>query len=103
MKDGLTTVSVQATVARWTGFPPLKVEVRRGGVYILSYGDERFARKLLEFHGRSMQGTEKTIQVRIVEQHLSVDEIFYEVAYQLETQEKTGDSQKRRIAGFHGE
>ena len=51
MKDAWTHVSVQATVDRWTGFPPWKVEVRGGGVYFLSDGDERFARNLLEFHG----------------------------------------------------
>ena len=95
MKDGLSAASIQATVARWTGVTPQKVEIRGGGNYLLHFGEETFARKLLEMHGRTIQGWPKKIQVRIVEQHLNVEEIFYEVAYQMETQEKTADLQKK--------
>ena len=59
MKEGLSAASVQATIGTWTGIPPLKVDVRGGGVSFLHYGDEKFARKLLEMHGRSIQGSAK--------------------------------------------
>ena len=95
MQDGLTPATVQATVKHWTGTTPSKVEVRGGGVYWLLFGDARLAQKLLELHGRIGGTSRVRIQVRIVEQHLTVDDVFYEVGLQMETQEKIAEFQKR--------
>ena len=67
----------------------------------MHFEDDRVAHKLLEFHGRNIVGFDKKIQVRIVEQRLALDEIFYEVLYQMETQERTAEFQRGR--GFEGD
>lgn len=97
MRDGLTPDGVKNTVKAWTGILPLKVEVRGNGVYWLLFGDERLSQKLLELHGRVGQNSGAKISVRVVEQHLSVDDIFYEVGSRMEIQEKTAEYQRRGV------
>lgn len=99
MDNGLDTMAVQTAVCRWVGTPPLKVESKGGGVYLVHFGDERIAKRLAEFHGRGIAGHEKKMQVRVVEQHFSVEEIFYEVMHQMETQERTAEFPRRTGGG----
>ena len=94
MRNGLSADTVSKSIQQWIGISPLKVESRGGGVYWLLFGDERLADKLLALHGRET-GSGVKLQVHVVEQHLSVDDLFYEVASKMELQEKTADYQRR--------
>ena len=49
-------------------------------------------------HGKKVAGNQGVVQVRVVEQHLSMEEIFTEVAFRLETEEKTSEAQR---SGMH--
>ena len=93
--ENLNVPSVKASVAKWVAHSPNRVDVRGEGMYLLHFSDERVAQKLLEMHGRNLLANSKKIQVRMVEQHLSLDDIFYEIHHQLETQEKTAEFQRR--------
>ena len=67
----------------------------------MTFLEEEASRKVLDLHGREIRGFEKKLQVREVEQHLSVEEIFREIRYQMELQEKTADFPRNR--GNYGE
>ena len=47
---------------------------------------------------KTVAGNQGVVQVRVVEQHLSMEEIFTEVAFRLETEEKTSEAQR---SGLH--
>ena len=64
-------------------------------MYLIHFGDDKYARKLYELHGRSIEGLPRNLQARAVEQYLNLEEMFEEVAYRMEMQEKTADFQKR--------
>ena len=111
MREGLTVENVRATVAKWIGNVPRKIESCGGETFFVHFAEEKIARKLLEFHGRLLNGAEKKVKARLVEQHLTMDEIFSEVAMRMETQERTADLQKGSVnteyrvheADVHGE
>ena len=98
LKDGMATESVSQTVAQWVGRPPIKVETKKEGMYLIHFDDEKYARKLSELHGRSIEGLPRNLQARAVEQYLSLEEMFEEIAYRMEMQEKTADFQKRNFS-----
>ena len=86
---------VRDSVHEMVGGIPSRIETRGGGVYYLHFDGEQYAELLLKFHGRSFANGRVKTQVHTVEQHLSLDEIFKEVSFQLEAQECTSEVQKR--------
>ena len=100
-KENWELESLKQSVGQWVGAPPSKVEVKGRGTYHMTFLEEEASRKILDLHGREIRGFDKKLQVREVEQHLSVEEIFREIRYQMELQEKTADFPRNR--GNYGE
>ena len=89
--------SARFSVERWIGQTPARVEGRDGS----PLSEERQAKKLLEFHGYPLKNNGSTIQIHLVEQRLSMEEIFSEVAYQLQTEERTSELQRGTQGDAH--
>ena len=60
-------------------------------------------KKLLSVHGRQIHGHPKKIEARILDQTLSIEEIFDEVMHQMETQERAADFRRPRENSNYGE
>jgi hypothetical protein len=85
---------VASSIETWIGVAPHRVEVRGGSVYLVHFRDEKVSNKLLEFNGRVLNSSKNRVRVRVVEQRMGMDDIFYEVITQMEIQEKTNALQK---------
>lgn len=85
---------VASSIETWIGVAPHRVEVRGGSVYLVHFRDEKVSNKLLEFNGRVLNTSKNRVRVRVVEQRMGMDDIFYEVITQMEIQEKTSALQK---------
>ena len=95
-QGNLNAASIARNIEIWVGQAPEKVEVRGYGAYHIFMGSEKHTRKLLQFHGRQIQGWSKPLQLRLVDIHLDVEEIFHEIEHQMETQEKTAGFERHK-------
>ena len=93
--------SARFSVERWIGQAPARVEGRGGDIFLVTLTDEHLSKKLLEFHGYPLKNNGGAIQVHLVEQRLSMEEIFSEVAYQIETEERTSELQRGGQSDAH--
>ena len=100
MKGQFTLEMIKVSLEEWIGVTPQKIEFRGNGVYWLHFQSESAARKVLTLHGRSYAGGLSQLQLHVVEQYLTVDEIFSEIYHQLETQERTAEFQRQGPSHF---
>ena len=70
------------------GVTPIEVRKVQPKVFVLTFGEQRFASKMLELNGEAVEGSQMRMHVRPSVQHMGLDQVFKYLTGRLEGREK---------------